>query len=123
MGRHAMTLEQRAVKDTAHMVERILTRRASMGDTPAGRLLIAVIRQAWIDAGVAADEWTRAEARRFFNDGRGDALADLAGYGRVSGLYRSHHPACAPQIALALRDARSSIPVQRNERPQAEGVY
>ena len=68
---------------------KVLVRRCENGDVPEGKLMAAVIAQAFADASTGS-EMDTIDARRFFVDGRMDAFADMAGIHPdfVRGLYR-----------------------------------
>ena len=79
--------------DSAQQIREYLTRRCRFSKTPEGALLVAVIVQAWIDT-TSGDKNIRDDAIRFFSDGRGELVSDLAGYdGDIETLFNLHNVA------------------------------
>lgn len=78
-----------------------LTRNSTLGHTPEGKLMIAVLVNAWAEAGFTEKNRRKErgmlahEAKEFFLDGSANFIADLIGFsGDISDYFIKHHSSC-----------------------------
>ncbi len=74
---------------------RYLSRHSDRSEIPEGQLIIAVLEQAWQDAGGLPEAGPRRkrEARRFFTGGGAEHWCNLIGFqGDIKELFERHHP-------------------------------